>query len=358
MFGSIDSTGLVSGGLVPDSAVNYRSVNSGGWSTDIWLHKVNSVFIDDHTLPGFGDNVVVSAGTVVTLDTNTATVRTVRDDGTFAFDPHQNTVLKVDTLIIEPSGVYQMGTVNQRIDSTHSAKVIFVSQMSNADRLLWDPLQFSLGMVSHGDVGIYGSQVTSFVAVPSSLAAKTTTFDLGSVPTGWAAGDRLIITGNTAANANGQNQDEEPALTSINGSVVTLAVPLKYSHAAGSVYVADVSRNAVFESDPSIFTMDGTQYVSNISQRGHVMFMHNDDVHVDSAGFYGLGRTDKRTLIDDPVLVDDPDHPGLKTTDVLLKDPNPTLTPAQVAAYGAIACWCRSLMPTATKCWIRAATRS
>ena len=29
------------------------------------------------------------------------------------------------------------------------------------------------------------------------------------------------------------------------------------------------------------------------------MFMHNDDVHVDAAGFYGLGRTDKRIPVDD-----------------------------------------------------------
>ena len=47
-----------------------------------------------------------------------------------------------------------------------------------------------------------------------------------------------------------------------------------------------------------------------VAQRGHVMFMHNDDVHVDAAGFYGLGRTDKRNPIDDPVVSPDPDHPG------------------------------------------------
>ena len=36
---------------------------------------------------------------------------------------------------------------------------------------------------------------------------------------------------------------------------------------------------------------------------------------VDAAGFYGLGRTDKRIPIDDPVLSPDPDHPGKFTTD-------------------------------------------
>ena len=80
---------------------------------------------------------------------------------------------------------------------------------------------------------------------------------------------------------------------------------LKYDHPVMSGYVADVTRNATFES----------QNVTDIGQRGHVMFMHNDDVHVDAAGFYGLGRTDKSIPINDPVLSPDPDHPGQFTLD-------------------------------------------
>ena len=36
--------------------------------------------------------------------------------------------------------------------------------------------------------------------------------------------------------------------------------------------------------------------------RGHTMFMHNDKVNIAGVGFYGLGRSDKRTVVDDPVL--------------------------------------------------------
>src|SRR5207248_3115093 len=60
-------------------------------------------------------------------------------------------------------------------------------------------------------------------------------------------------------------------------------------------------------------------------RRGHIMFMHNPDVQVANVGFYGLGRTDKRRPIDDPVLVADTDNPGQMTTDVLMSDPNPNL---------------------------------
>ena len=65
-----------------------------------------------------------------------------------------------------------------------------------------------------------------------------------------------------------------------------------------------MSRNTTFESEN----------VSVVARRGHVMFMHNDDVHVASAGFYGLGRTDKRRPIDDPVNQPDPDNPGTVTS--------------------------------------------
>ena len=79
--------------------------------------------------------------------------------------------------------------------------------------------------------------------------------------------------------------------------------------------MADVSRNVVFESqEPNV-----------VERRGHIMFMHDGDVQVEAAGFYGLGRTDKRRPIDDPVVVADTDNPGKKTTDVLMANPNPDL---------------------------------
>jgi hypothetical protein len=333
VFGARDAvTGEVTGGLDPDSAITYKSVvkldASGNIVNQSWFDPTAWQQVGGTNasgIPGPTDNVLITKGTQITID-GAADARTVRDDGTLRFDPTKDTVLSVDTILVEPIGTFQMGTPTQPIDPAHQAKVVFVDRESilgpNA-RTLWDPLQFSLGMITHGAVTIDGSTVTSFVDVPTALSSKTTTFDLGSVPTGWKAGDRLIITGNTATNSKNQNQDEEVELVSIAGSVVTIDTPLNYNHSAGSVYVADVSRNAVFESaDPAV-----------IAHRGHVMFMHNGNVQVNAAGFYGLGRTDKRTLIDDPVLQPDPDNPGQMTTDVLLKDPNPNPLPPGVGAH-------------------------
>lgn len=329
VFGSRDPvTQVVTGGLVPDSAVTDRSIASGNWSDpSIWSNGV----------PKDGDNVVISAGTVVTIDGNASVdsngnrvaLRTIRDDGVLRFDPHANTTLLVDTLLVGGSGLFEMGTEAAPIDVDHKARVIFADRekfLSGAAivafeeaRRAWDPLQFTLGLVSHGAVSVHGAQVTSFIAPTKNLSPGSFTYDLGiAVPANWKVGDRLLITGNTPTDAAGNNQDEQVKIAGISGSMLTLdpSTPLKYMHFINSNYIANVSRNVTFESEsPSL-----------VARRGHVMFMHNDNVHVDAAGFYGLGRTDKRTKIDDPVVKPDPDNPGQMTTDVLLKDPNPQIT--------------------------------
>ena len=199
--------------------------------------------------------------------------------------------------------------MGQRIDADKRARVIFAD--TGAIDLNWDPLNFSRGLVSHGDVSIFGSTVTSYEQLGVDAKAKDKTLVLANTPTGWKAGDRLVLTGDTATNSRGINHDEQVQIVSMGRTadgrtVVTINDPsivnwagLQFNHVIASGYVADVSRNATFES----------QNVVTIARRGHVMFMHSDNVHVDGAGFYGLGRTDKRTQIDDPVLTPDPTVP-------------------------------------------------
>lgn len=376
VFGSRDATtGVVTGGLVPDSSVTDKSIASGHWSDATnWSHGV----------PHDGDNLLISSGTIITLDGNESVdslgnrvaIKTIRVDGTLAFDTHANTTLLVDSIIVEPSGSYQMGTAQSPIDPNDRARVIFADLAKPLDdalaqaapgtaaaqaaqkavddydtaRTAWDPLQFGLGLVSHGAVQIYGSRpdntnpgaaagaVTSWVqgmqdpanpAQTVSWLAGSSVLDLGvdgtpqhqpiSVPTSWKVGDAIIVTGKAAARpyylGGAFSQDEEVRITAINGGKVTISAPLQYNHDGGATYIADAVRNATFESeDPGV-----------VERRGHIMFMHNPNVAVDAAGFYGLGRTDKRRPIDDPVVTADLDNPGLHTTDVLMAAPNPDL---------------------------------
>ncbi len=327
VFGSRDPvTNIVTGGLAPDVAVNNYSIATGEWDNPaIWSDGV----------PDDNDNVLISMGTVVTIDSDASVsasdprvaLRSVRVDGELEFDPHADTKLLVDTILVTNNGVFEMGTEDEPIDADHRARVVFADRTIgldsaataafNAQQLAWDPLQFTHGMIAHGHVTIHGAHKTSFVSGQKLNLAGSSTFDLGvPVPSEWQVGDRLVISGTTATNAANVNQDDEVQIAGINGNVITLsaATPLMYTHFKNTSYVANMNRSATFESEtPGV-----------IAKRGHIMFMHSDHVHVDAAGFYGLGRTDKRTVIDDVVNSPDPDNPGQMTTDVLLKDINPT----------------------------------
>ncbi len=219
VFGSRDpATGVVSGGLLPDATLTVRSVRTGNWSDPtVW---------DTGAPPRAGDNVLIAANTVVTVDGRAYTdaaghrlaLHGIRDDGELRFDPGADTRLLVDTILVSPDGTFEMGAPNARIAPDKSARVIFADLSSGltgdaltayqAAQRAWDQLQFSHGLISHGTVSIYGSQVTSFVEVSAGLAAKAKTINLGApVPPGWHVGDRLVVTGNNATNASNVNQD-------------------------------------------------------------------------------------------------------------------------------------------------------
>ncbi len=165
-------------------------------------------------------------GSVVIVDAQfSSPLHTIRDDGTLRFDPHANTLLSVDTIIVEPEGVFQMGTdptkpdplsptgMGQRIDANVRAQVIFAD--TGPIDLAWDPLQFSRGLVSHGEVSIFGSTVTSFEQLAVDAKAGATQLVLAQTPTGWKAGDRLVLTGDTAMNSRGVNHDEQVQIVSV-----------------------------------------------------------------------------------------------------------------------------------------------
>ncbi len=152
--------------LVPDSAATYKSVASGNWSDPtVWNHfnSTTNTWVADGTTPGSNANVVISAATTVTVDGDEAidasgnrlALHTIRDDGVLTFNTHVNTELLVDTFIVSPQGVLDIGTASDPVASNVTAQVVFADGTANdgSNRdidLNWDPLQFSRGLVSHG----------------------------------------------------------------------------------------------------------------------------------------------------------------------------------------------------------------
>jgi hypothetical protein len=334
--------------LVPDGSFQDIAVNTGDWSSPAtW--KGGAV-------PKDMDNVLISPNVTVTISGDVAkdaagnrvAIHALRVDGTLTFDasslstnPNPLRRLLVDTIVISPpstsdptGGTFQMGTMSSPIPQGVTAEVVFadngpVNAPANTDSALstlWpdgDPYQFSRGLLVLGAASIDGTEVTSqepvqpgptgetYLGPTSSTSPPVTTFTLAqaNAPTNWNVGDRLIITGKDPSDQGNYNVDEQVAIKAISTdpttgvTTVTINQPLQHLHyapAGASIYVADVSRNAVFESEN----------VVQVADRGHVMFMHTMNVQVDAAGFYGLGRTDKRNPIDDPNPVIDPANPG------------------------------------------------
>jgi hypothetical protein len=332
--------------LVPDGSFQDIAVKTGDWS--------NPATWQGGVVPRNMDNVLISPGVTVTISGdlakddggNRVAIHALRVDGTLAFDtsglsqnPNALRCLLVDTIIVSPpstsdptGGTFQMGTPTSPIPSGGQAEVIFadngpVNAPANTDSALstlWpdgDPYEFSRGLIVMGNVTIDGTEVTSeepvqpgptgetYLGPTSSASPPVTTIALAGTPTNWQVGDHLVITGDTAATSNSTNQDEQATITRIGTNPatgvteVTISVPLQYLHyapAGASIYVSDTSRNAIFTSENT----------AQIPDRGHIMFMHTSGVQVDAAGFYGLGRTDKSTPINDPTPVIDPNNPG------------------------------------------------
>ena len=271
--------------LVPDLAVTHFAIQDGNWSDPFtWV---------DGAVPAAEANVLVPQGTTVTLDGQVAVaLRTTRVDGTLRFATDVNTMLTVDTLVVTPSGTLEIGTAAAPVLPGVTARVVF------ADRgpidTAWDPNLFSRGIVSHGTTTVFGSARTGHVALAAPAARGARTLSLAQPPQGWRAGDDLVLAGISTS----RNEDEKLKVVSVKGNVVTVDKPLAYAHAAPrpeyGVYVANVTRNVVFESQNKV--------VGGASRRGHVMLMHSPHVDVNNAAFVSVGRTDKKVRINDARL--------------------------------------------------------
>jgi hypothetical protein len=293
-------------------------------------------------------------GPMITVK-NDLRLHSVGVEGGLTFAPNTDELFYVDTMVVKPTGTL---SINET-DPTKTARIVIAepnwanfSLANPFDRNL-DPFEFSRGIITHGATTMVGENVTPFITLPSltrsannlpaPAAGQPSPGFLFTAPagtTGWTVGDRLVVAGTNAGAVNpatGASSDEEAVITGVttntNGTLtitaavqvkqvgtdgyVTLvtvgglqsdhvqptdpgtvpnATPTPYTNPDGSlmfgIQVTDLTRNVVIQSEDPYHTM----------ARGHVMFMHNPHVMVSGVGFYGLGRSDKRTVVDDVQL--------------------------------------------------------
>ena len=259
--------------LATADTATHRVVTSGDWSdASIWANSA---------LPTENARIHIPQNVAVTIDTTDATTyASIRVDGTLTFATDADTQLRVDTLITSPTGRLEMGTLANPIASEFTASII-IADRGEIDRTQ-DPMALGRGAILHGSTVIHGAVKTSWTTTASNPMAGDRTLMLAAAPDGWMVGDTLVIAG-TKLDATGE---EAVTIQQIDGNIITLTKPLQEDHVPPEsdlqVHIANMTRNAFIRSE-----------TTEVSRRGHVMFMHNPDVQISYGGFYDLGRTDK-----------------------------------------------------------------
>jgi Domain of unknown function (DUF4347)/G8 domain/PKD domain len=295
--------------LIAEVDATNVAIKNGNWfDPNIWKNG---------KLPTDGAQVFIPEGVRVNYaQESNSRLYTLRVDGTLDFGVKSNTKMLVDTLFVSSEGKLFIGQENNSVQANKTAKIIFTSD--KAIDTQWDPEQLSRGLISQGQVQIYGADKLDFVALKQDALAGEKELILNlptgtNAPLGWQVGDQLVLGGTNynrqgADEDNSRFQDEVLTITAINGGKISFTnndilssdnTALRFDHKRPeeyknrlNLYVANTTRNVSFE------TENGND--APIDYRGHVMFMHNPNVIVQNAGFYNLGRTDKNKLIDDP----------------------------------------------------------
>ena len=274
--------------LVPRDEATHIAIGNGDWDDPSNWHNGE--------VPGDNAKVLIPEGVHMTYDhVGDARLFTVRVDGALEFATDVDSQMIVDTMVVSPSGSLEIGTAHNPVDPNVNVDIIFANNGPiDTD---WDPMLLSRGMIAHGKVEIYGTEKDSHDKVISDPMTGDTWVDMGETPQGWAVGDTIVIAGTEyegypeweASAGYIPPQDEIRIISHIEDGLIFFEEPLEYDHAAPrddlKTSVANYTRNVSFETEDP--------HLAEIYERGHVMFMHTDDVDVRYAEFHELGRTDK-----------------------------------------------------------------
>jgi hypothetical protein len=262
--------------LVQLSDVTHTATQNGNWSAaSTW----------GGSLPGNNAKVHIPAGIVVTVDQEISQrLFSLRVNGDLKFARNANTELKVETLVVYPEGYLEIGTTSNPIQTNKTAKILILD--NGNINLNYDGELLSRGLIAMGEVRMHGAVKDAFVRAAQWIPSGSSTINLAQAPVGWAVGDQIVLSGLF------HGEYEEFTIAAISGSQITLNQPTANNRTIGDSYsgfnglypyVANYSRNIAIESENK----------QDIHRRGHLMFMHTNDVDVRYVRLDELGRTNK-----------------------------------------------------------------
>ena len=285
--------------------ITVESVDSGAWSdSKSWKGGI---------VPKDGDRILIHANHRIVINRMlTPHYRTIKLEGELAFNPHKNTQLYVDTLLSEPGSVLRIGEPRHPVDEDKTAKFIIsdyheegmITNDSNSTD--YDPLRIGQGILTNGLFLAYGAEKSPYLAISGEGVAKNSeTITLEEEPEDWRVGDKVVILGTSASGT----EAEARTIIDIDGDTITIDKALKYDHLIPEttieddrlqVHVANLTRNIIIETDPKVLKDKGDKNdPNNVEHRGHVLFMHNNNVNLNYVEFLNLGRTNKKYPLDE-----------------------------------------------------------
>ncbi len=270
------------------------ATTSGNW---------NSASTWGGSLPSDDDRVLIPSGITVTVDGMISEeFKSVRigNGGKLQFATNVNTELRTEYLFSSMMGSLEIGTSSNKVSAAVTASLVFAWRGGTSEAE--DINRFAPGAVLMGPVRMHGADKTSWTTLAVHPTAGTSQLSLGTTPSGWEAGDKIVIAG---TDVNDYTSDELVTISSVSGSNITLSSALTKDHLPPAqlsnkvdVHVSNNSRNIIISSEnTSVSAMPGTDGYGK--PRGHLMFMHNSDVELKYVETQNLGRTDKSIELDD-----------------------------------------------------------
>ena len=272
------------------------AVGSGAWNAPTTWNQGR--------VPNASDDILIPAGTTVTLNASDGQARCVGTHGTLTFSTTLSTRLTVTHLLVYQDGTLRMGTQAQPIPTGITAELVFRDTPLDTTR---DPQQYGNGVLVWGTFTAHGAAKTPpFVRLAPEPKAGDTVLSLFGPVSGWKVGDTLHLPDSrfiTAADLDSKTKNrkapqwEDLTIAGVRGTQLDLASPLQFTHPCARdgdlttittrvssgeplcPHIVNLSRNVTFRSE----NPNGT--------RAHMIALDRAAVDIRYALFQEMGRT-------------------------------------------------------------------
>jgi len=275
------------------------SATSGAWSDPETWSPNRVPGADDKVLIRTDDAVVYDAASDVRLDC-------IEVDGRLSFKTDTSTRMRFVNLTVMDDGILEIGTEAEPVAPDATAEIIITDQATDGDL---DPAQIGTGIQGLGTVRMHGAvKLPTFLRLIAEPLAGQSTLLFDVEPTGWAAGDEVVLPDTRQLRERERRQgfvsrDEKLRIASVAGNQVTLESALEYDHPGARTpdgaleflpHAGNLTRNVVIRSE----NPEGT--------RGHTIFMARANIDIRYVAVRGMGRTKMGPL--DNTLFDGDGH--------------------------------------------------